>query len=302
MMSDLVIDVSKHQGAIDWAAVKSSGQIYGAIIRCGFGSDLKKQDDSRFVENVDGCIKNGIPFGVYLYSYAKTNAEIDSEVKHTIRLVEPYKDKLSFPVYFDTEEKGTESFSAAGAKRYCEALTKAGYKAGIYASKSWWQSYLKGVTGWSKWVAAWTKTKPAGDMDLWQYTDKASVNGIKGGVDCSHSYIKAGNEPAPEPAPTPAPAPAPAKKSNDEIAQEVIEGKWGNGQDRKNRLTAAGYDYKAVQEAVNAKLKPVYYTIQSGDTLSYIASKFNTTYTELAKLNGIKTPNMIYAGQKIRIK
>ena len=91
-MSDLVIDVSKHQGAIDWAAVKSSGQIYGAIIRCGFGSDLKKQDDSRFVENVEGCIKNGIPFGVYLYSYAKTNAEIDSEVKHTIRLVEPYKD------------------------------------------------------------------------------------------------------------------------------------------------------------------------------------------------------------------
>lgn len=94
-----------------------------------------------------------------------------------------------------------------------------------------------------------------------------------------------------------------AKKTAAELAEEVLDGKWGNGSDRKARLTAAGYDYNAVQDAVNEKLsKPVYHTVQSGETLSYIASKFNTTYTAIAKLNNIKNPNMIYAGQKLRVK
>lgn len=297
-MSDIVIDVSKHNGTIDWAKVAASGQVCGAIIRCGFGSDLKKQDDAKFVANVEGCIKNGIPFGVYLYSYAKTNAEIDSEVKHTLRLIGPYKDKLAFPVYFDTEEKGTESFSSAGAKRYCEAIEKAGYKAGVYASRSWWTSYLKGVDSWSKWVAAWTATKPSMAMDMWQFTDKGSVPGIKGAVDCSHSYIKAGDV---------TPEPTPAKKSNDEIAQEVIEGKWGNGEDRKNRLTAAGYDYAAVQSIVNQKLGqassgPIYYTVKAGDTLSGIAKKYGTTVNRLASWNNIANVNKIYVGQRLRVK
>ena len=95
----------------------------------------------------------------------------------------------------------------------------------------------------------------------------------------------------------------PGKKTVAELAEEVLAGKWGNGGDRKARLTAAGYDYNAVQAAVNEKLqKPVYHTVQAGETLSYIASKFNTTYTAIAKLNGIKNPNLIYAGQRIRIK
>lgn len=95
----------------------------------------------------------------------------------------------------------------------------------------------------------------------------------------------------------------PGNKTVAELAEEVLDGKWGNGSDRKNLLTAAGYDYNAVQDAVNAKLnKPVYHTVQAGETLSYIASKYKTTYTAIANLNGIKNPNLIYAGQKIRIK
>lgn len=99
------------------------------------------------------------------------------------------------------------------------------------------------------------------------------------------------------------PASNPDNKTVDELAEEVLAGKWGNGAYRKNLLTAAGYDYKAVQAAVNEKLrKPVYHTVQAGETLSYIASKHNTTYTAIAKLNGIKNPDLIYAGQKLRIK
>lgn len=105
--------------------------------------------------------------------------------------------------------------------------------------------------------------------------------------------------------PTPTPTPTPAKKSDEQIAMEVIAGKWGNGDDRKNRLQKAGYNYDAIQKIVNQKMgqsSAVYYTIKSGDTLSGIAAKYGTTYQKLAQMNGIADPNKIYAGQKIRVK
>ncbi len=98
-----------------------------------------------------------------------------------------------------------------------------------------------------------------------------------------------------------------AKKNVAELAQEVIDGKWGNGDDRKNRLTAAGYDYAAVQAKVNALLKgekEIYYTVKAGDTLSAIARKYGTTVSAIQKLNPtlIKNVNLIYVGWKIRVK
>lgn len=102
-------------------------------------------------------------------------------------------------------------------------------------------------------------------------------------------------------------AATPAKKSNEQIADEVIAGQWGNGDDRKQRLQAAGYDYNAVQAVVNSKLSgggssAVYYSVRYGDTLSEIAQKYGTTTEKLAKDNGISNPNRIYAGQRLVIK
>ena len=100
--------------------------------------------------------------------------------------------------------------------------------------------------------------------------------------------------------------PAPAKKTVDELAKEVIDGKWGNGEDRKKRLKAAGYDYAAVQARVNEMLKPAakqYYTVKRGDTLSAIARNYGMNLSAIIKLNPqIKNPNLIYVGDKIRIK
>ena len=98
------------------------------------------------------------------------------------------------------------------------------------------------------------------------------------------------------------------QKTTEEITKEVIAGKWGNGDERKKKLTAAGYDYDSVQLLVNALMSgtsasnSVYYTVRAGDTLSSIANKYGTTYQAIAKLNNISNPNLIYAGQRLRIK
>ena len=98
-----------------------------------------------------------------------------------------------------------------------------------------------------------------------------------------------------------------SKKSNEEIANEVIAGQWGNGNDRKTRLQNAGYDYNEIQDIVNKKLgggsssSSKTYTVKKGDTLSGIAAKFGTTYQEIARKNGIANPNKIYPGQVLKI-
>ena len=102
--------------------------------------------------------------------------------------------------------------------------------------------------------------------------------------------------------PAPAPAPAPARKSDEQIADEVIAGQWGDGDDRRSRLSQAGYDPDAVQAIVNSKLgasAPAQqtYTDQTGDTLSGIASAYGTSWQHLAETNGLANPDMIYPGQ-----
>lgn len=292
-----IIDVSTWQGKIDWEQAKP--HIGGAIIRCGYGSDIARQDDDQFKRNADECTRLGIPFGVYLYSYADNNEEARSEAEHALRLVKPYK--LSYPIYLDLEESGKTSGIIERANIFGDIIEKAGYWCGVYSSTSWWNTHLKGLERFTKWVAQWYKVcEYKGEhLDMWQYSDKGAIPGIKGKVDMNYCYRDfpteiLGGKKVEE---------APAKKTVPELVEEVLDGKWGNGAEREDRLTAAGYDYKAVQDAVNAKFEqPKYYTVQSGDTLSRIASQYGTTYTELAKLNGIKNPNMIYAGQRIRVK
>lgn len=102
------------------------------------------------------------------------------------------------------------------------------------------------------------------------------------------------------------PDPTPKKKTVSEIAQEVLNGKWGNMPERKQRLEAAGYNYAEVQAEVNKRSKSgsgsATYTVVKGDTLTKIAKKFNTTVNALAKLNNIKNVNVISVGQVLKVK
>ena len=242
-MKKTLIDVSEHQGKIDWEKVKP--QIDGAILRCGYGSDYEDQDDSCFKYNADECTRLGIPFGVYLYSYADSIEKAKSEAAHVLRLIKGYT--LSYPVYLDLEESGTQNGAVERACVFGDIIEAAGYWCGIYANLYWWEKILKGgLERFTKWVAQYySKCEYTGThLDIWQYSSKGKVDGIKGHVDMNECYRDLPGE-SNGIKPT-------VKKTVDELAAEVLDGKWGNGSDRRDRLTAAGYDYDAVQSKVNA--------------------------------------------------
>lgn len=241
-MAKRIIDVSEHNGVIDWAAVKPN--IDGAILRCGYGDDLPAQDDRQFARNLAECERLKIPHGVYLYSYATTEKQAKSELAHILRLVK--KSKFEMPIYIDVEENGTHNFAAKACKIVCDGLKANGFTAGVYASLSWWNTYLTGVTAYPRWIAQWgSKCTYNGKYQMWQYSESGRINGISGAVDMNYFYEDFKNIST---------ASTTKKKTVDEVAKEVVDGKWGNGTDRKKRLEAAGYSYNEVQRAVNKLL------------------------------------------------
>ena len=226
----MVIDVSEHNGKIDWAKV--APHIDGAIIRIGYGQDIRGQDDKRAEENIRGCIQNGIPYGIYLYSYADTPAKVRGEIVHLQR----WLDKTNqLGVWYDLEEP-----SCRATFPYCIKLFNSVYggAGGIYMSASDAKAYLK--TG-RKWIASWgnddgyvpsAQYKPHG-ADFWQYTSKARIPGI-------HGYVDANLDQRPH---------AGQLETVDDIVDAVISGKFGNGEDRKNKI------YTYIQQKVNERLK-----------------------------------------------
>ncbi len=190
----MIIDVSHNNGQIDWAKV--SPHIEKAILRVGYGNDDPKQDDRQYARNRAECERLGIPYDVYIYSYAKTVAEAQSEARHVMRLAG--KDKI---IYFDSEEPGTQYVALTCAEAFRDALKEKGYRAGLYASESWYKSYLAGVKGFaSLWIAKYGRNdgnmnaRPLVDCNIWQYTSVARIAGIKGDVD-ANVILKADKKP-----------------------------------------------------------------------------------------------------------
>lgn len=183
------VDVSHHQGRIDWAQVKQT-DIEFAIIRCGYGDDVESQDDEYFVQNVKGCQENDIPYGVYIYSYATTKEMVESEIAHVLRLLKTTEAKPEYPVYYDLEDDVQKNLSNATladfAEMFCNEISKAGYKPGVYANKEWWSTKLTDsrFDKWDKWVAQHgSNCEYDKEYNVWQYTDKGTVNGIPGNAD-----------------------------------------------------------------------------------------------------------------------
>ena len=190
------VDVSHHNGVADWTKAKKAGVEY-AIIRCGYGMNQKDQDDSQWLNNVNGCIKNNIPFGVYIYSYADTVAKAKSEAEHVLRLIKSVKGYDSeYPVYYDLEEKGIrEKLSkqeiANVAETFCDTIEGSGYEAGVYANKDWFSNYLTDsrFNQWEKWVAQYNAScEYEGSYSMWQCSSEGRVDGFKGRVDLNIDF------------------------------------------------------------------------------------------------------------------
>lgn len=192
------IDVSSHQGNIDWASVKAAG-INFAIIRVGYrGSQTGALvEDSCFKKNIQGATANGINVGVYFFTQATTEAEAVEEASMALTLCSGYN--LSYPIFVDTEngsgaaranglDKGARTACVAA---FCKTIANGGRKAGVYASKSWYNNKIdaSAFSNYFIWVAQYNTTcNYKGKYNMWQYSSKGSVPGIKGNVDVNIAY------------------------------------------------------------------------------------------------------------------
>lgn len=239
-----VIDVSKHQGIIDWKKVKEAG-VDGVIIRAGYGNG---NIDEQFYRNIQEVIANGFEhIGVYWFSYAYSLNMANNEANHLNNLVSEYKKYLDLGVYFDWEYDSmkyakkmritpTRELITCMNIMFCMTMNNLGYKAGYYLNEDYAKNYIDTtrLNSFRKWYARYSsKAKPV-NAYLHQYSSKGHVNGIKGAVDMNKLLCPL---------------------SVKEIAYEVIAGKWGNGVTRKNKLESAGYNYREVQNMVNYLLK-----------------------------------------------
>lgn len=191
------IDVSQHNGKINWLEVKNSGVAF-AIIRCGYGKNDPAQDDSTFLYNVLECERLGIPYGVYLYSYALNEEGAYSEAEHALRMVRGHNPTLG--VWFDMEDAdGYKTRNGMPDNQtlvnicdiFCQQMRNNGYKTGVYANLSWLNTKLNDarLEKYDTWVAQWnTNCDYQKRYVMWQYTSDGSVPGILTRVDMNIYY------------------------------------------------------------------------------------------------------------------
>lgn len=199
------IDVSSHNGVVDWEKVADKGYEF-AMIRSGLGmepeDDFYKDVDTQFERNYEEAGKAGLKVGVYHDCGARTAERAILEAKYCIKILN--NRELDYPVAYDMEKAGTFAGGKANtteiAKAFCKEIEKAGYTPMIYSSASHLEndfdfSKLKGI---KVWVAHYDVEKPAysGNYDIWQYTQNGNVEGAntnngKGGCDENYSFMTA---------------------------------------------------------------------------------------------------------------
>ncbi len=190
------IDVSYHNGVINWEQVKNSDVDF-AIIRCGFGSNTTGNDDRQWLRNVTECERLGIPYGVYIYSYAMSVEAASSEADHVLRLLKGHNP--TYPVFYDLEnEKAPYDQSSLSAKTlgdmaetFINKVEAAGYDTGVYANKNWFTNILTDsrFNNWDRWVAQYNSVcNYTGDYTMWQCTSSGRVPGISGNVDINFAF------------------------------------------------------------------------------------------------------------------
>ena len=191
------IDVSKWNGNIDWTAVRNSGVSY-VIIRCGYRGSTGGSliEDPTYRKNIKGAKAAGLQVGVYFFTQAINEVEAVEEASMVLNLISGQG--VTLPVYLDVEASGGRAdgigkdMRTRVCKAFCQTIQNSGYKAGVYANKTWFTSYINtaSLTNYKIWLAQYaaTPTYTATRYDMWQYSSKGSVAGISGNVDMNIRY------------------------------------------------------------------------------------------------------------------
>lgn len=318
------IDVSKWQGTIDWQEAKNDGVEF-AIIREGYGKENPNQIDKKFEENYKGAKAVGIPVGVYHYSYADSVEDAKLEAQFCLKNIAGKQ--LEYPVVFDIEDKEQLKLNNRQrtdiCKAFCEEIENAGYYAMIYCNLNWLNNYLykdELINKYDLWLAQWDAAEPSVPCGIWQKSDKGEIDGISGNVDLNESFqdyptlmkvkgLNGFNAISAKDYPT---------IDYSGIVKPNYKDYYVRSGDTLGEIAASNGTTVAKLVQVNNiadadKIRvgqlikipyagaSVYYTVKSGDTLSQIAEKYNTTVDKLVSANGIKDKNKIYPGQKLLI-
>jgi lysozyme len=328
-MAENWIDVSSHNGVIDWKKVKNSG-IVGAIIRAGYGKDSSQQD-AQFSANIKGAVEAGLKTGVYWFNYCCSVEDAKKEWESCKKIIEPYRGKIYF-VAADYEYDSVRYFtSVCGVAPTNEQINEMvntflyaakadGWGTMLYTNNDYRRNVFTKTTlaAWDIWLADYS-----GDPDIpcaiQQTSSAGRVPGINGNVDTNLCYkvFDAPKQPS-VPAVTTPSAPAAATytvKAGDTLS--AIAAKYGTSYQELAKINGIKDPNKiypgqvlkltgsapAATPAAPAPKAPAAatYTVKAGDTLSAIAAKYGTSYQELAKLNGIADPNKIYPGQVLKL-
>lgn len=193
------VDVSEHQGKIDWAALCEKTVIDFAILRVGYrgyGTEGKLMEDAFFAENLRGAYENGLDIGVYFFSQAATTAEAEEEADFLIGILRGYApEKLALPVFFDWEridfdtartDNVTDEMMTDCAIAFCERVRTAGYTAGVYTFRfpAYFSYDLSRIKDYPLWIGA---VGEASDFyyafDIWQYSTQGLLPGVDGNID-----------------------------------------------------------------------------------------------------------------------
>ncbi|WP_300567467.1 glycoside hydrolase family 25 protein [uncultured Acetatifactor sp.] len=194
------IDVSKWNGEIDWDRVKNAGVEF-AIVRAGYRGSTTGSlvEDSCFAANMRGAAASGMPVGVYFFTQAVNEVEAVEEASAVLQLIREYD--LDYPVFIDTEGAGgngrADNLDAdtrtAVCEAFCRTIANAGYTAGVYASRNWYNNnlHVDKLEHYCIWLAEYRHTPLyQGYYHMWQYTSKGAVDGIAGNVDMNVSYLQ----------------------------------------------------------------------------------------------------------------
>lgn len=319
-----ILDISKWQPNVNYKELSTECDL--AILRVQDGSTTK---DTVYTTHATGCEKYDIPFGVYAFTRFISVADAKVEARDFYKRATVNGLKPLF--YVADVEVATMKDMRAGTNAFIAELRRLGAKkVGIYVAHHLYDSfnldYSKADFIWIPRYAIDGKSilEPKYKCDLHQYTDKGKIAGISGGVDLNRltgskslSWFIGANSAskASKPATSKTKTSSTTKNTNtvytvkkDDTLSEIAE-KYNtsvsylqklNNIKNVNRINIG--QKIIVKKASTATTSASPYTVKSGDTLSKIAVKHNTTVAKLVKLNKIKNPDQIYVGQKIKLK